>query len=362
MQKLVLPLACWFIDHGRPTGLSLRRSDSDQRLVISIDSHSRCQVVRRTACGAGECFKQAMPRQLEEHHSERQQASSRRDGEDSSYDGLRPRRTQLCVAMGPGMRSCTAVPLACSECAPHHWQDWWIWQNHAQYRKEPGFFVDLASNDAMWASNTYFLEQCLGWRGLCIEPNPVHHERIRAERKCTLVPNCVSDAAKTIEMILPDSFHGGAARVVKQQSDLRLARNKKPVQMECRTLRSILHEHKVKHIDFMSLDIEGHEPEAMSTLKLDHGGEHGVTIDVVSAETNSSAAYWRAGNYRHYSPEGMEQVFLRPGYQMPIEEAGKPILWPAEVPTCSAGGRRRLAELVENTTFDTTLHPKHSMA
>jgi hypothetical protein len=32
------------------------------------------------------------------------------------------------------------------------------------------------------------------------------------------------------------------------------------------------------------------------------------------------------------------------------------------VPTCSAGGRRRLAELVENTTFDTTLHPKHSMA
>jgi FkbM family methyltransferase len=188
----------------------------------------------------------------------------------------------------------------------------------------------------MWASNTYFLEQCLGWRGLCIEPNPVHHERIRAERKCTLVPNCVSDAAKTIEMILPDGFHGGAARVVKEQRDLAVGWGKKPVQMECRTLRSILHEHKVKHIDFMSLDIEGHEPEAMSTLKLDHGGEHGVTIDVVSAETNSSAAYWRAGNYRHYSPKGMEQVFLRPGYQMPIEEAGKPILWPAEVPTCSA--------------------------
>ena len=117
MQKLVLPLACWFIDHGWPTGLSLRRSDSDQRLVISIDGHSRCKVVRRTACGAGECFKQAMPRQLEEHHSERQQASSRRDGEDSSYDGLRPRRTQLRVAMGPGMRSCILAPLACSERA-----------------------------------------------------------------------------------------------------------------------------------------------------------------------------------------------------------------------------------------------------
>ena len=245
---------------------------------------------------------------------------------------------------------------ACSYPLP--WQDWWIWQNHAQYRKEPGFFVDLASNDAMWASNTYFLEQCLGWRGLCIEPNPVHHERIRAERKCTLVPNCVSDAAKTIEMILPDGFHGGAARVVKEQRDLAVGWGKKPVQMECRTLRSILHEHKVKHIDFMSLDIEGHEPEAMSTLKLGHGGEHGVTIDVVSAETNSSAAYWRAGDYRHFSPEGMEQVFLRPGYRMPIEEEGKPILWPAAVPTCSAGGRRRLAELVENTT----LHPKHSMA
>ena len=51
----------------------------------------------------------------------------------------------------------------------------------------PGVYVDLATNHPVVISNTFFLDRCLGWKGLCIEPNPVHHSRIRQARSCSLV-------------------------------------------------------------------------------------------------------------------------------------------------------------------------------
>ena len=48
-----------------------------------------------------------------------------------------------------------------------------------------GFFIDLASSDAIEYSNTLTLEQKYGWNGLCIEPNPKHFKGL-LHRKCEL--------------------------------------------------------------------------------------------------------------------------------------------------------------------------------
>jgi hypothetical protein len=39
----------------------------------------------------------------------------------------------------------------------------------AQYR---GVYVDVGSNHPTELSNTAFFDKCLGWRGVCIEPQP----------------------------------------------------------------------------------------------------------------------------------------------------------------------------------------------
>ena len=46
-------------------------------------------------------------------------------------------------------------------------------------------FVDLAANDATALSNTYALERFHGWKGWCIEPNPVYWYNLTHYR-----PNC----------------------------------------------------------------------------------------------------------------------------------------------------------------------------
>ena len=57
--------------------------------------------------------------------------------------------------------------------------------------KRHGFFVDLASHDAMALSNTLALERDYDWRGICIEPS---HEALRglAHRNCSVVVSAAS--------------------------------------------------------------------------------------------------------------------------------------------------------------------------
>ena len=48
-------------------------------------------------------------------------------------------------------------------------QDWWVWYNHARFMRRKGIYVDLAANDPIWRSNTFFFDVCMGWSGLCIQ-------------------------------------------------------------------------------------------------------------------------------------------------------------------------------------------------
>ena len=64
-----------------------------------------------------------------------------------------------------------------------------------------GLFIDLASNDPIALSNTRALET-LGYRGLCIEPNPVYYPLYKlARRRCTLVPYAVSAKRGTVPFV-----------------------------------------------------------------------------------------------------------------------------------------------------------------
>ena len=58
-----------------------------------------------------------------------------------------------------------------------------------------GVYLDIAANHYKRISNTYFFDVCLGWRGLCLEPNPIYHDGLRAHRTCELLPTCASDRA-----------------------------------------------------------------------------------------------------------------------------------------------------------------------
>ena len=137
-----------------------------------------------------------------------------------------------------------------------------------------GFFIDLASNDAQYLSNTLALERHLGWHGLCIEPNPRYHTAYK-ERSCTLVDAVAGKFDnETISFVFDDALGGISG------FDKTIADNKNGVMFQTVSLESIFKKMNVPQvINYMSLDVEGAELYVMSTFPF-----HKYRFDVITVE------------------------------------------------------------------------------
>ncbi len=159
---------------------------------------------------------------------------------------------------------------------------------HAALRRlfgeRPGFFVEAGANDGLRRSNTHYLETRLGWTGLLIEAIPhlavrCLHNRPGAHTKhCALVgPEYAEPVVELVyldAMSIVDSDRNAIA-IERQVADFRglrkLGRRADPADgmrflAPPRTLDSILAEQGYPDIDLLSLDVEGHELEALRGL------------------------------------------------------------------------------------------------
>jgi hypothetical protein len=143
-----------------------------------------------------------------------------------------------------------------------------------------GVYADVAANHFKRISNTYFYDVCLGWRGLCVEPNRIYWPELRSERSCTLIPWCASDSTAEVELLLPEKVRGSSwlgglggigngsigKQLLRPDGTFRTRHSLswyKPSQwhherMRCVRLADEFARLQMTHVDFMSLDVEGH--------------------------------------------------------------------------------------------------------
>jgi hypothetical protein len=126
--------------------------------------------------------------------------------------------------------------------------------------KQSGFFVDLAANDAVWASNTFALESNFNWRGICIEANPFYWYRLSFRPNCSIVGAIAGkENMEDVQVTLGHQKGSGPlGGIVGSDFD-----NKKSKHAEHRftvKLQTILQKWDApKVIDYLSLDVEGAE-------------------------------------------------------------------------------------------------------
>lgn len=142
-----------------------------------------------------------------------------------------------------------------------------------------GYFIDLAANDALDLTNTLALER-KGWTGLCIEPNSIYWYGL-SHRKCTVVGAFVSGTESKKVKVKFRGVYGGIMGKVNE----RLARrHNEPDAPELTRytvpFSEVLKKYNVpKTIDYLSLDVERSEYEAMKDFPFDE-----YTIRVLTVE------------------------------------------------------------------------------
>ena len=136
---------------------------------------------------------------------------------------------------------------------------------------QTGVYIDAGTNMPRKLSNTYFLDKCLGWRGVCIEANPVLAGLIAAERSCTVVNKCVagSAAVTSLEFYLAPMVDGySSGGHIATDEERRDPKNGKLVTVACEPLAKIMKDNGLTGVDFLSIDIEGNEAAANVDTRL----------------------------------------------------------------------------------------------
>lgn len=131
--------------------------------------------------------------------------------------------------------------------------------------KRNGFFVDVGAYDGIESSNTYFLEKELDWDGICIESNPHFYNKLVSARKSKNINKAV----------MP---YSGYCRFDGINTYPSLING--PNCVACESLDSILTELGAPFsIDYISLDIEGHEFEVLENFNFDKWNVNLMTIE-----------------------------------------------------------------------------------
>jgi FkbM family methyltransferase len=141
-----------------------------------------------------------------------------------------------------------------------------------------GVFVEAGAHDGLTQSNTAMLEFSRGWRGLLIEPIPELARRCRASRPGSVVEEAALVAAgypgRRIRMTYCNRssiVEGGRGDPAADRDWLERCRRLPDqaglqpysVHVPARTLSSLLDDHGITHVDFLSLDLEGYEANAL---------------------------------------------------------------------------------------------------
>jgi len=171
---------------------------------------------------------------------------------------------------------------------------------HVFGHKENGFFVEVGASDGIKFSNSLFLEESMGWSGICIEPNPEAYQKLILNRECTTYECAIDCEEGEAEFMLNAGYTEQLSGIVKYYDHRQVARidewmdgnvgdggvvpgsgSSEVVPIPTKRLDSIFRECQVTEVDYLSIDVEGAEVPVVQSINYEE-----VMIHVIGFEAN----------------------------------------------------------------------------
>ena len=176
-------------------------------------------------------------------------------------------------------------------------------QTSNSYKKN---FVEIGCGDGKFTSNTYLLENKLGWNGIVIEPGINWQEDIRKNRNCKL--ETVFIGAKSSKKIFYKEIVLGTKSDLAYlySYDFNLINVDPSKAVEVLTLNDVLEKNSTpKYIDYLSITMEDWGPEVLKGLDF---GEYSFGIITISH------------NHIHAKRVEAQNIILKNGYRRVFPE------------------------------------------
>jgi FkbM family methyltransferase len=147
-------------------------------------------------------------------------------------------------------------------------------------RLRGGTFIELGGNDGLQASNSFLLEQELGWRGILIEAIPELAAEAQRNRPDAIVV-CAAATSSTQCAIIGMEYADLTSKVRAGANDVMVATT---------TISTVIDRVTPGDApDLLSIDVEGHELEVIAGLDLDRHRPNWILVETDSPESVSHA-------------------------------------------------------------------------
>lgn len=183
---------------------------------------------------------------------------------------------------------------------------------------QDGYFVEVGAYDPVYQSQTYHLELA-GWSGLLIEPLPDLADNLRRGRRA---------GVRQCACVAPQQVGQGSIPLLERRGNSTVrfnpesAREEKVVNVPAATLDAVLAEEGVTRIDFLSIDVEGAEPDVLRGLDLTRYRPRLVLVDDMERFGETRRLMRRAG-YRLVRRTGHNAWFVPRGEVFPTRLRGR---------------------------------------
>lgn len=131
--------------------------------------------------------------------------------------------------------------------------------------KKAGHCVEVGAHDGMTGSNTYLFER-KGWKCVLVEAVPELCEQIRQFRTGTVFNCAASSITGEAAFYIADAVESWSALHLTESQKDRITSGKivvREIKVLKRKLDDILNEAGVSEVDFISIDVEGHELDVL---------------------------------------------------------------------------------------------------
>jgi FkbM family methyltransferase len=153
-----------------------------------------------------------------------------------------------------------------------------------------GVFVDIGAFDGVTGSNTLFFEKFRGWTGVSIQSDEHRIAELKEMRSVPCANTCIAalDGHAAFYRVREGFTQmGGLVATFSPEATEFLAQRSMTdaIILPTRRLDHVLEAHGLRHIDYLSIDIEGAELSVLSTLDFNR-----FSITALSVERNSNEA------------------------------------------------------------------------
>lgn len=182
--------------------------------------------------------------------------------------------------------------------------------------KRDGVCVEVGANDGVADSTTLHFEN-LGWQCVLVEPNPELCGLIREKRKAMLHECAASNLTGMTTLYVAEGAeraHGVSTICESHEARGRIESygfTVRPIRVRTQRLDDILESSALRgNIDFISIDVEGHELEALQGMSLKRWSPKIILVEDNSNFQNAAVRKWleREG-YSSFKRTGVNDWF-----------------------------------------------------